>query len=654
MADLYNTLGEKENSEFLETQIDRLNAALEEALNDIENNRSSIRIDNSEIMKSMCSVLTTEEAEDLSLQLEGQSQMYDSFYMQDDFEQKLEDLLIQLDRYQMIIEDFKGFEMQTLENSKHIKVVCTDLELLNSINQFKQAVSEKSIETLQATFGSVILDLDIQHEILSGYDILNENGDEIRNKEYLEKYIENLEKEIDDLKDKQVLCENLHGGVSRPHFEESPKHLPSKASHENRIDIDRLRTEITLELEMKYSKRKNPQLELAQEKLNLQLEEVEEIKTHYMNKLKELNDQKSSIIKRENELKSAKAAFEREKVSWREQMRVQEQETYKLKRHLEVFFKNYGYEDLSPGAQQAIPNGLEIDTSIDESFNPNSAKPQTPSYRFKQVAGLQGHLQELESKIKEYSETNEDPDKIELKIDNVKNKILNLRGEKAIYESKKQARSLAHMVKIMEKESSVNQEKRRKDLIQQIYKKYGIASKIILSPFNNARRPETPRARAFLFPIQEDTPENVSTSESPESSSKRPLPELRIPQDEKALTLLDKKADYLNQKENELYEKEKIFQDLCLKNPDSKDFFEIMKTEKEALEREKEVIKNEREHIKQIKEKLEDGNEKINKIKEDQLKERKLLDKEKKELYRLRKIIYSILPTLQMVSAHAV
>ncbi|CAG9316166.1 unnamed protein product [Blepharisma stoltei] len=649
MADVSKSLSEKENPIFLESQIDRINAALEEALNEIEN-RSPIRVENSDIMKSIGSILTAEEVEYDSLRLEEQLQVYDSFYIQDDFEQKLEDLLIQLDRYQMIIEDFSAFEMRISENPKHLRVSCTNIDVFNNIRIFNRILDNKSDQSVEIPFGDVVLNLDIQYEVLSYQDIAKERSEEYRTKEYLEGYIRELENEIDELKDAQILCENFHGGMNKNSLEKSKKSY-EKSWRENSISIDRIREEITSEIEMKYALNKDPQSELAQEYLNSQQEELGELKAHYLMRIRELNEQKSMLVKRENELKSAKSSYEREKQIWRDQMRIQEQETYKLKRHLEMFFKNYGYQDLSVSSQQLLSKEVDFDFSIDDSFVSSSTKTRTPSYRFKQVIGLQGRLEELESKIKEYSETTGDPDKIELKIDNVKNKISNLRGEKAIYESKKQVRSLAHMVRAMEKESD-NKEKKRKDLIQQIYKKYGIASKIMMSQYSRTRKLETPRAQAFLFPIQENSPERCSTTESPEQLSTN-YSDILMPQDPNLLSL-DKNSDYLDQKENQFTDDDRYFQELLNKIPDSKDYFEILKDEKIELEREKERISSEREHIKQIKEKLEEGNEKLNKIKSEQMKERKLIAKEKKELNRLHKIVYSILQNLQMVPLHTV
>ena len=88
-----------------------------------------------------------------------------------------------------------------------------------------------------------------------------------------------------------------------------------------------------------------------------------------------------------------------------------------------------------------------------------------PSYKLFTLESLQEQLKYLNDK----AESSEEPEKLVMEIERCKTKITNLRGEQAIYDSKKTTKNMFRIVKNIDK--VVNEEnKKRNVLIQELLK----------------------------------------------------------------------------------------------------------------------------------------------------------------------------------------
>ena len=211
--------------------------------------------------------------------------------------------------------------------------------------------------------------------------------------------------------------------------------------------------------------------------------------------------------------------------------------------------------------------------SFGRSDAPSPLPPSTPVSRQKELERLQEDLKILENKLS----TNEsgDTSKLIVNIDQIKNKIATLRGQKALFESNRSSRLLTNIMKTMEKEVSY-EENRRKQHIEKITKKN----------FNtheankNFSSINLESARRFLF-------------------TDSPTP--RFAEDSKVISLI---KENLAKREKELVLREQALQETWMKIPGAKELIENVNLtlsklteQKDELDREREFFEKEKVEI---------------------------------------------------------
>jgi hypothetical protein len=385
-------------------QIDRLNEALQQVMEGIANTS----IERSHKLSIVDSNYLDAFSEGSSLEIP------------DDFESKLERLLLDLDRYKMILEDISS---EKLRNS--IKLSFTKTELKELIESLKNLYSG----------GHCMINLgkDVFYLTLNTNDSTN------------------------DLRDVTIIENSI-----------------LDCGH----DITKIRKEIALDIERSMQQKKKQYMEKATAHFEAQLEELDKLKKAYNDKLEDL-----------------------------------------------VLFST------QLGKKEKI---LEIRELKLEKVN---SDPKT--------------AQELEEKLKDLESNcslhmNEDQSKIELKIEQMKNKIANLRVEKVISESRHTTSVLSRVVKAMEREVSFDEKQRKK-----LFDKY---SESHASNFDNTKSGM-----------------------------------LGIRKQEEAFRIYTEKAkNRLKKKELELSEKEKLLEEQWKKISESKDLIELMKISIDKLNMPKE------------------------------------------------------------------
>jgi hypothetical protein len=206
-----------------------------------------------------------------------------------------------------------------------------------------------------------------------------------------------------------------------------------------------------------------------------------------------------------------------------------------------------------------------------------SVSPLTPSSRQK---SLDFHQEELKSLEKQLSSTRdpEESSKLIMKIDQVKNKIATLRGQKALFESSKSSKLITSMMKTMEKEVSY-EENKRKQLLEKFTKKNPIRP----STENNVNSNiNLEAARRFL------STESISKASSGQISSLNSRYQDKI-------QVINLMKENINKRERELLERELRLQETWMKIPGSKELIEVVNLTLSKLTEQKRELDNERE-----------------------------------------------------------
>ena len=384
------------NSEGVEDQLDRLNFALQQVLKGVTepfHNRDT---------SSAVSFVVSDAWNEGNF-----SDHSTSLDLQYGYESKIEELLLDQDRNLMRMEDFLAFEVR-----RQPKLEYSQCELSDLISQLQRA---KNGEGLEISIDSYKF-------------FVTNTGDSVNfssvSRKHDAEYIRRLEKEIEDLRrndSSSMMSSSMEGDD-----------VCSLCG----IDASRLKKELTLELESEFKKRKNQALERERSNLDSQLEELDNMKTSYLNKCKELEQntkllqrKRIEIEKSEMEFAKRKSEFERKKKDWEKKL-----------------------------------------LSSTKDFEPPEEKIFSPS-KYTEVE-LELQLNDLKSQLGGPNDS-----KIIMKIGQIENQIARNRTEKILFESsKKNSRVVSSLVKTFDKETSQDENK-RKQVLDNATKKYQIASK---------------------------------------------------------------------------------------------------------------------------------------------------------------------------------
>ena len=214
---------------------------------------------------------------------------------------------------------------------------------------------------------------------------------------------------------------------------------------------------------------------------------------------------------------------------------------------------------------------------------PPPVNPQTPSSRQQSLELAQQELKSLEC---EYgSASGPDASKLIVRIDQLKNKIAALRGQKALCESNKSSRLISNIMKTMVKEENY-EENRRKQLLGKYSNR-------------NLTRKKPEHAKALSVNLEAIVRSNVDESLTPRNDiiSKESMNSL-IQEDKQALALV---KDNLIKREKELLKRELLLQETWMKIPGSKELIEVVNLTLAKLKEQKEELDNERESFEQEK-----------------------------------------------------
>ena len=227
--------------------------------------------------------------------------------------------------------------------------------------------------------------------------------------------------------------------------------------------------------------------------------------------------------------------------------------------------------------------------------------PQTPSSRQRSLELAQEELKSLESKLE--GTTDPDSSKLIMRIDQLKNKIATLRGQKALYESNRSSRLISGMMKTMEKQVSYEEHK-RKHALEKFTKKS-----------MNEKKEENAKGfpmnleavRRFSF-IEGSTPRNSTVNKGQATP--------RMHEDKQTLALI---KENLVKREKELQQRELLLQETWMKLPGSKELIEIvnltlakLKEQKDELDDEREKFENEKVDLFKLRDKVVDQMNKLN------------------------------------------
>lgn len=478
-------------SENIEGQLDRLNKALQEIMQEIEisscsRNPSRMSIEPSQLLdddQKSCSFHSEEN------------------YISEAFEAKIEEFLLNNDRNEMIIEDYRSEEIRRLTSSK---------------------------------FGS-------------------------------NAFIKELKKENEELRNSL-----------------------SKASHCTH-DMNRLRKEIWLQVKMQ----KNEQTEKERKNFEEKLVWLDELKEDYLKKraeimlgIEKLKLKEQLLEQKEKELRQQRLTFDRHKLLWNQDHGISDPYTPVSKVSSEstptpiahnrassfsdtssLFHNKHKAAELLPYNPKELPMKVEVIQKFEN--------------KEEQLKFFQLELKKLESEIKNKSDI-EGISRLEMNIDQLKNRIATLRGELAISESLKATKVISSMMMAMKRDAVRDDKTSRIELVEQIN------MKLIGNPVLKPREKFPVKA----VPIEIKVPEvkevkKISEILTPRASKK----------EESGKVNYDKEKKALFDKEKELIQKEALLQQTWMKIPGSKELIENVNLTLNKLTSEKNILDKEREEF---------------------------------------------------------
>ena len=506
--------------EDLEGQIDRLNQGLQELMNEIEVKSYSRNPSSLSILEFQC----VQEDENLS-----DSTISENSLLSEGIEARFEEFLLNNDRNQMIIEDFRSEETRRL--------VFPDPQ--NSA------------------------------------------------------FINDLRKENDLLKEK------LSSGNHCKH------------------DLNKLRKEIWLQVK----KQKNEQNEKERKRFEENLEHLDRLKEDYENKraeimlgIEKLKLKEELLVQKEREAREQRLAFDRHKILWCRQYGIADPYVGALK-------STDSAEDQSNPAFKAVKtmshsrasslsdfasllSKKEIITPLDATPETNkkqdSEKPtqlpmkltSEPEFinKAEQLRFYQAELKALEMQLQQKSSGPvEEISRLEINVDQLKNRIATVRGDIAMSESAKATKIISNMMVTMSREATRDE---KSSITEALTKKIHQRSPNLPKP--------SERIPVKAAPIEEKrSGTGEITKQGAETGNSKAVVVGKGDENSKAHYDYQRKA--LFDKEKELAQREAFLQETWMKVPGAKELIENvnltlakMSSEKQRFEREREEFEKEK------------------------------------------------------------
>ena len=215
-----------------------------------------------------------------------------------------------------------------------------------------------------------------------------------------------------------------------------------------------------------------------------------------------------------------------------------------------------------------------------------------PGNKSEQLKFYQNELKELEIQWKnDQNNPNSDLSRLELRIDQIKNRIAALRGEIAISESTKATRIINSMVVSIKREAIRDDQPKKKHSVQE----------------NNGKfTPKLPMKSNFMLPIKPKALDIKASDNNSETKNRRLYYSDALKprgNDNEELTKVgfEKQKEFLFDLEKELTQKEAVLQQALMKFPGAKEIIDNatltlnkLNNEKKIFEREKEEFENEK------------------------------------------------------------
>ena len=272
--------------------------------------------------------------------------------------------------------------------------------------------------------------------------------------------------------------------------------------------------------------------------------------------------------------------FEKAKQEWetnKYNQKEREPQSLRIKHQEKPSLQYTKPEAPPPSTQLSGSNGLLL-PSAPISTTPSIVDPQTPSSRQKSLTMAQEELKTLEMALNETTDT-ELNSKLTIKIDQLKNRIATLRGQKALYESNRSSRLLTNMMKTMEKEVNYEENKRKQQL-ERFTKKSNIKNDEVPCKALEMVSPAATR----IFSTEASTPRGLNSSNGFNNI---------LQQDEKQLLTL--KKEILLKREKEITQREQVLQETWMRVPGARELIENVNLTLSKLTMQKGELDSERE-----------------------------------------------------------
>lgn len=360
-------------------------------------------------------------------------------------------------------------------------------------------------------------------------------------------------------------------------------------------DIPLIRCEIELQLKMQ----KNLQLEKAKKDFDEKLYQLDMLKEDYEGKRKEilggiqkLSEKEALLEEKEKELRASRMAFDRHRYLWE-----QEHGSGDFRENLE---KSQG-KPVANSLRNSLPLGITMKTMLSHSQKASEG-------REKGLDEYQTELKKLEKEmeLEKLQGSSEFSEKL-LKIDQIRNRISAIRGEKVMSDSANTTRLMSNIMLSIQKHSEKeDQSTKRSQLLERMKKKTiplastpkNLQNEIFRLKQLDQKAPETSETtRRFLF-SDAPTPKGINTPRT-------------VEKEEHYRVYYENKKKMFAEKEKELKHKELMLQETWMKLPGAKELIENvnltiarMGVEKKNIEKQKEEMEKERLEFGKMKEKV--------------------------------------------------
>ena len=373
-------------------------------------------------------------------------------------------------------------------------------------------------------------------------------------------------------------------------------------------DLAKIRTEIELSLKMQ----KNLALEKEKKNFEEKLEELDLLKEEYLTKKKEiisgidkLNIKEKLLDQKEKDLRTSRMAFDRHRLLWEQDHQMPKlkenlpSKTNELKPPLVVDHnRNESLSSINPlrsslpvnfGFKSMLTQKLEAKTERSGEVKIDGAPPT----RFSSLESCQEELKILEHELTKASSINgSDVSNLELKIDQLKNKIAAVRGEKVMLESAQATKLMSTIMMSIQKQTNKDDlMSKRTQLLERMNKKSSEANNIVVNQAEifkikqlEQKAPENSETtRRFLF-SDAPTPRGIHTPRT-------------VEKEDPYRAYFEGKKKMLIEKEKELNQREFMLQETWMKLPGARELIDNVNLTLSKLNAEKASMENQRDEF---------------------------------------------------------